>query len=59
MFTKWFTWSVKCTKNLLKSSGTTLSKYMEELVAAKILTTKKYGSEVYYLNDDLIRILAD
>ncbi len=32
---------------------------MEELVAAKILTTKKYGSEVYYLNDDLIRILAD
>jgi hypothetical protein len=31
---------------------------MEELVAAKILTPKKDGSEVYYLNDDLIRILA-
>ena len=46
-------------KILSKSSGTTLPKYMEELVAAKILTTKKYGSEVYYLNDDLIRILAD
>jgi hypothetical protein len=31
---------------------------MEGLVAAKILTAKKEGSEVYYLNDDLIRILA-
>jgi hypothetical protein len=41
-----------------RSSRTTLSKLMEELVAAKILTPKKDGSEVYYLNDDLIRILA-
>lgn len=41
-----------------RSSRTTLSKRMEELVAAKILTPKKAGSEVYYLNDDLIRILA-
>ncbi len=41
-----------------RSSRTTLSKRMEELVAAKILTPKKDGSEVYYLNDDLIRILA-
>jgi Fic family protein len=39
-------------------SRTTLSKLMQELVAAKILTPKKDGSEVYYLNDDLIRILA-
>ena len=39
-------------------SRTTLTKLMEELVAAKILTPKKYGSEVYSLNDDLIRILA-
>ena len=31
---------------------------MDELVAAKILTTKKDGSEVFYLNDDLIRILS-
>jgi len=37
-----------------RSSRTTLSKLMEELVA----TPKKDGSEVYYLNDDLIRILA-
>jgi Fic family protein len=41
-----------------KSSRTTLTKRMEELVTAKILTPKRDGSEVYYLNDDLIRILA-
>jgi len=45
-------------KVLGKSSRTTLTKRMNELVAAKILTPKKDGSEVYYLNDDLIRILA-
>ena len=45
-------------KVLGRSSRTTLSKRMEELVAAKILSPKKDGSEVYYLNDDLIRILA-
>jgi hypothetical protein len=31
---------------------------MEELVAAKILTPKRSRSEVYYLNDDLIRTLS-
>jgi hypothetical protein len=31
---------------------------MEELVAAKILTPKRSGYEVYYLNDDLIRIMT-
>ncbi|MEZ4996838.1 MAG: Fic/DOC family N-terminal domain-containing protein [Bacteroidales bacterium] len=45
-------------KILGRTSRTTISKRMEELVAAKILTPKKDGSEVYYLNDDLIRILA-
>ncbi len=45
-------------KVLGKSSRTTQSKLMEELVNAKILSPRKYGSEVYYLNDDLIRILA-
>jgi hypothetical protein len=30
---------------------------MDELEKAKILTPKKEGKEVYYLNDDLIRIL--
>jgi Fic family protein len=42
---------------LNKSSRTTLTKYMDELGKAKILTPKKEGKEVYYLNDDLIRIL--
>jgi len=42
---------------LKKSSRTTLTKYMDELEKAKILTPKKEGKEVYYLNDDLIRIL--
>ncbi|MGA2407749.1 MAG: Fic family protein [Bacteroidales bacterium] len=45
-------------KVLGKSSRTTMTKLMEELVAARILTPKKDGSEVYYMNDDLIRILA-
>ncbi len=40
-----------------KTSRTTLTKYMDELVEAKILTTKKDGKEIYYVNDDLIRIL--
>lgn len=40
-----------------KTSRTTLTKYMDELVQAKILTPKKEGTEVFYLNDDLIRIL--
>jgi Fic family protein len=44
-------------KVLGKSSRTTHTRLMEELVAARILTPKKDGSEVYYLNDDLIRIL--
>src|SRR5664280_1318719 len=45
-------------KVLDRSSRTTQSKLMEDLVTEKILTPKKDGSEVYYLNDDLIRILA-
>jgi Fic family protein len=40
-----------------KTSRTTLTKYMNELVDNKILRPKKIGTEVYYLNDDLIRIL--
>lgn len=40
-----------------KTSRTTLTKYMNELVINKILSQKKDGVEVYYVNDDLIRIL--
>jgi len=39
------------------TSRTTLTKYMNELVKHKILSPKKDGVEVYYVNDDLIRIL--
>jgi hypothetical protein len=45
-------------KALGKTSRTTQTKLMEELVSARILTPKKFGSEVYYINDDLVRILA-
>ncbi|SMO35204.1 Fic family protein [Saccharicrinis carchari] len=40
-----------------KSSRTTLTKYVNELVNNNILRPKKDGVEVYYVNDDLIRIL--
>lgn len=39
------------------TSRTTLTKYMNELVNYKILRPKKDGVEVFYVNDDLIRIL--
>jgi Fic family protein len=40
-----------------RTSRTTLLKYMEELVQSKILSPKKEGTEIFYLNNDLIRIL--
>jgi Fic family protein len=40
-----------------KTSRTTLTKYMNELVSYKILRPRKNGVEVLYINDDLIRIL--
>jgi Fic family protein len=39
------------------TSRTTLTRYMNDLVDARILSPKKDGKEIYYLNDDLIRIL--
>ena len=42
-----------------KTSRTTLTKYMNELTENKILRPKRVGSEVYYLNDDLLRIIED
>jgi Fic family protein len=42
-----------------KTSRTTLTKYMNELVESRILRQKKIGGEVYYLNDDLLRILEE
>jgi len=40
-----------------KSSRTTITKYMGELVKAGILSHTKDGAEVYYINNELIRIL--
>lgn len=39
------------------SSRTTLIKYFNELAQAGILTPEKDGREVFYINEDLIRIL--
>lgn len=39
------------------TSRTTLTKYFNELVDAKILSSGKIGRDVYYINDDLIQIL--
>ncbi|NOX86549.1 MAG: Fic family protein [Chlorobi bacterium] len=44
-------------KLLGRTSRTTLIKYMTDLERLQILSPKKDGKEVYYLNNDLIRIL--
>ena len=51
-----------CKQNLIKTavgktSRTTLTRYMDELVRTGIVRPEREGKEVYYLNDDLIRIL--
>jgi hypothetical protein len=40
-----------------RTSRTTLSGYTSQLVEHKILTPMQDGKEVYYINNDLIRIL--
>ena len=40
-----------------KSSRTTLTRYMEALARQRILVPKRDGRAIYYLNEDLIRIL--
>lgn len=42
---------------LERTSRTTLSKYMQELTELGILSPMQDGKEVFYLNNDLIRIL--
>lgn len=44
-------------KSLNITSRTTLTKYFSELVDVKILSQSKEGREVFYINDDLVRIL--
>ena len=40
-----------------RTSRTTITGYMSELVSVGILTPKQDGKEVFYINNDLIRIL--
>jgi Fic family protein len=40
-----------------RTSRTTLTKYMSDLADKKILTPKQDGKEVYYINNDLVRVL--
>ncbi|MBW8052023.1 MAG: Fic family protein [Cytophagales bacterium] len=40
-----------------RSSRTTVTKYLSELTGLGILSPKKDGKEVYYINNDLVRIL--
>jgi Fic family protein len=40
-----------------KTSRTTLTKYINEMVTAQIIVPKKEGKEIYYINSDLTRIL--
>lgn len=47
----------KIGKTIGKTSRTTLTKYMNELISFQILRPMKDGVEVFYVNDDLIRIL--
>ena len=43
---------------LNKTSRTTLTKYMAELTENRILSPIREGKEIYYINDDLVRILG-
>jgi cell filamentation protein, protein adenylyltransferase len=45
-------------KLLDRSSRTTVKKYMDQLVASRILRPEKKGLEVFYVNDLLINILS-
>ncbi|MFC6101564.1 hypothetical protein [Olivibacter domesticus] len=44
-------------KTLQVTFRTTLTKYFSELTDAGILISEKEGKEVFYINEDLIRIL--
>lgn len=41
-----------------RTSRTTLTKYFSELVRLKVLSAKQDGKEVFYVNNDLLRILG-
>ncbi len=57
IFTQPYTRSEHLAKLLERSSRTTITKYMNELVASKILRPQKNWKEVFYVNDDLVSLL--
>ncbi len=59
LFTQPYIKPGKLNQVLKRASRTTLTKYMAELTGLGILSPKKDGKEVYYLNSDLLRILED
>ena len=42
-----------------RKSRTTVTAYMKELTMKKILSAKQVGKEVFYINNDLVRILEN
>ena len=59
LFTQPYIKPGKLNQVLKRTSRTTLTKYMTELTDLGILSPKKDGKEVYYINSDLLRILED
>ena len=57
IFTQPYTRSEHLAKLLGRTSRTTITKYLGELVAAQILRHQKEGKHVFYVNDDLVRLL--
>lgn len=57
IFTQPYTRSESLAKILGRTSRTTITKYLGELVAAQILRPTKEGKHVFYVNDDLVRLL--
>ena len=44
-------------KIVQKTSRTTITKYLSQLTSLGVLTSKEVGNQVFYINQDLIRIL--
>jgi len=57
LFSQPYTKARKVSEALVKTSRTTITKYMADLVKQGILKTKTDGKEVYNINHDLVRIL--
>ena len=57
IFTQPYTRSENLAKILGRTSRTTVTKYLGELVAAQILRPQKDGKFIFYVNDDLVRLL--